>query len=72
LDSEWVDSRRDNAADMSEQADCLMTNDQFASERGDSTLGRVSVFFAESGGTHEYKSNIFNNLALAEREGFEL
>jgi hypothetical protein len=31
----------------------------------------IPVFFAGSAQAHEYKPNIFNQLALAEREGFE-
>jgi hypothetical protein len=32
----------------------------------------IPALFAEFAQTNEYKSNIFNDLALAEREGFGL
>jgi hypothetical protein len=31
----------------------------------------ISIFLAESAQTHEHKSIIFNDLEVAEREGFE-
>jgi hypothetical protein len=34
-------------------------------------MAEIPAFFTENAHTHEYKCNIFNELALAEREGFE-